>query len=152
MIEAATIRPAVAGDVAAMRRIAGRAYMVYVPRIGRKPAPMIADFAGHVARNEAFVLESGFGVNGYIVLFEKDGAQFVENVAVDPARHGHGIGRRLMAFAELEAEKHGLSLIRLYTNARMTENAGFYLGLGYEITGRVRESGFDRVYFEKKLG
>jgi len=135
-----------------MRRVAERAYMVYVPRIGRKPAPMVADFAGHAARGEAFVLESGDGIDGYIVLFEKDGAAFVENIAVDPARHGRGAGRRLMAFAEIEAAKHGLTLLRLYTNARMTENAGFYLGLGYRVTGRLRESGFDRVYFEKKLG
>ncbi len=125
--------------------------MIYVPRIGRKPAPMVADFAGHAAHGEAFVLETGHGIGGYIVLFEKDSALFIENVAIDPARHGGGFGRQLMAFAEVQAAKLGLGLARLYTNARMTENKDFYLGLGYRITGRIREAGFDRVYFEKEL-
>jgi hypothetical protein len=33
----------------------------------------------------------------------------------------------------------------------MSENFPFYAGLGFVETGRVREAGYDRVYFEKRL-
>jgi len=134
-----------------MRRLAERAYLIYVPRIGRKPAPMIADFASHVARGEAYVLKAGGSLAGYIVTFTKDDAQFIENVAIDPAFQGQRLGGRLARFAENEARRAGLTKLRLYTNARMIENRDFYLGLGYRVIGRIREAGFDRIYFEKDL-
>jgi hypothetical protein len=40
-----TIRLAGAGDVGALGAVAAEAYRDYVPRIGREPAPMTADYA-----------------------------------------------------------------------------------------------------------
>lgn len=40
-----TIRPATVADLPTVRQCAVDAYGLYVERIGRKPAPMIADFA-----------------------------------------------------------------------------------------------------------
>ncbi len=145
------IRPATAGDVSAMIAIATAAYVVYVPRIGREPAPMVADFASHVVKGEAYVLETGGEVVAYIVTFRKDDAQFVENVAVHPGHQGHGHGYQLMDFAESLARRAGLRRLALYTNAKMTENLDFYPRLGYVETHRVHEDGFDRIYFEKRL-
>ena len=42
--------------------------------------------------------------------------------------------------------------MRLYTNARMTENLSLYPHLGYVEVERREEDGFDRVFFEKGLG
>jgi ribosomal protein S18 acetylase RimI-like enzyme len=148
---APAVRPAQPADVPAMSAIAAEAYAVYVERIGRKPAPMVADFASHVADGEAYVLEDGGAVAGYIVTFEKQGGQFIENVAVDPGRQGHGHGKRLLDFCEGEARRRGLGRLFLYTNIHITENLDFYPALGYVETHRVREDGFDRVYFEKVL-
>ena len=39
----------------------------------------------------------------------------------------------------------------LYTNAKMTRNLDWYVKLGFVETRRIREDGFDRVYFEKTL-
>ena len=44
-IHRARIRPAGPDDLDAVRRIARAAYAPYVPRIGREPAPMVADVA-----------------------------------------------------------------------------------------------------------
>lgn len=151
MAGATRIRPAEAGDVSAMIAIATAAYVIYIERIGREPAPMAADFARHAARNEAHVLEDAGEVVAYIVTFEKDGGQFIENVAVRPSRQGSGHGRKLMAFAEAEARAHGCKRLFLYTNAKMTENLDYYPRLGYVETHRIHEDGFDRVYFEKEL-
>lgn len=145
------IRPAATGDVSAMIAIATAAYVIYIERIGREPAPMIADFAQHVSAHEGYVLEDGGEVVGYIVTFEKDGRQFIENVAVRPSRQGLGHGRKLLQFAEEQARKHGRNRLFLYTNAKMTENLDTYPRLGYLETHRIHEDGFDRVYFEKEL-
>ncbi len=56
-----------------------------------------------------------------------------------------------MQHVEREALEHGLTEIRLYTNALMTENLAWYPRLGYEETGRRMEDGFDRVYFRKPV-
>jgi len=145
------IRPAETGDVSAMIAIATAAYVIYIQRIGREPAPMIADFAAHVSAHEGYVLEDGGEVVGYIVTFEKDGRQFIENVAVRPSRQGSGHGRKLLQFAEEQARTQGRKRLFLYTNAKMTENLDTYPRLGYLETHRIHEDGFDRVYFEKEL-
>jgi hypothetical protein len=49
----ALIRKAMAGDAARIGAIACAAYAKYVPRIGREPAPMVADFAAEVAARPA---------------------------------------------------------------------------------------------------
>jgi GNAT superfamily N-acetyltransferase len=148
---APVIRQAGKADVSAMIAIATAAYVIYVPRIGKEPAPMLADFAIHVARGEAYVLEDNGEVVAYIVTFEKDGGQFIENVAVRPSRHGQGHGKCLLGFAEDQARQGNRPRLFLYTNALMTENLDFYPRLGYVETHRIQENGFDRVYFEKDL-
>lgn len=146
------MRPAEPGDVAALHAIAEAAYAPYVGRIGRKPAPMTADFAAHVARAEVWVCETPEdGVVGYIVTFAKGGGQFVENMAVAPEIQGRGLGRALLGFAGILARRNRCDRLFLYTNAAMAENIAFYARLGFAETRRVHEDGFDRVDLEKPL-
>ena len=145
------IRDGTVADLPRVRACAQAAYAIYIPRIGRKPAPMTADFERHLGRGELFVADGGAGAAGYIVLYPRGDHLHVENVAVDPARQGRGTGRALLAFAEQSAREAGLGAIELYTNATMTENLTLYPKLGYEETGRRTEDGFDRVYFRKAL-
>lgn len=125
--------------------------MRYVPRIGRVPAPMAADFLAHVQAGQTQVAEVDHQVMGYLIAFSREDDYFVENVAVDPDGAGKGIGKALMALAEDQARSAGRGKIVLYTNARMHENFPFYVALGYRTTGLVVEAGFRRVYFEKDL-
>lgn len=145
------LRPAISADVAAIRAVAQRAYIKYVPRIGRVPAPMAADFLSHVQAGQTHVAVSHDKVMGYLIAFARDDDYFVENVAVDPAGTGQGIGKALMALAEDDAKQAGRDKIVLYTNVRMHENFPFYAALGYRTTDMVVEAGFRRVYFEKDL-
>ena len=146
-----SIRPADAGDVSSLTAIAAAAYAPYIERIGREPAPMVADFAAHVAQGEAWVLEDTAEGVAFIITYPKSGAQFIENIAVRPSRHGQGHGRTLMDYAEFLAREQGFQKLELYTNVKMTENLAFYPKLGYVETKRIPEDGFDRVYFEKRL-
>src|SRR5271154_3137568 len=90
-------RPAEAADARALARAA---YRHYVPRMGREPAPMLADYGELIAAGEVFLLEREGRLLGLIVLRSEDDALFVENVAVDREAQGQGHGRDLMRFAE----------------------------------------------------
>lgn len=146
------LRPAIPEDVEAIAACAEAAYGKYVSRIGRKPAPMVADFAAHVAAGEVGVLVEGGRLVGYIVAMARPDCFFIDNVALFPDHQGRGFGRRLMAFAEQSARDLGAPELRLYTNVKMTENLGFHGRLGFVETERRHQNGFDRVYMAKGLG
>ena len=147
-----TIRMAHASDLDSVTHCAAEAYELYVSRMGKKPAPMIADFRSQIAAGQVYVIEGGHGVAGFIVLYCRHDHLHIENVAVLPATQGQGLGRRLLAFAEDEAKRQGLASIELYTNVKMTENLELYPRLGYEEIGRREEEGFSRVFYRKRLG
>ncbi|MFV0473905.1 MAG: GNAT family N-acetyltransferase [Pikeienuella sp.] len=138
-------------DAGPIRSVASAAYTPYIRRIGREPAPMIADFPTLIAAGEVWALAEIAEIIGYIVLRAKGGSLHVENLAVLPERHGEGHGRALLDFAEGEARRRDLKRLDLYTNAMMTENLALYAQLGWREVGRRREDGFDRVYFEKPV-
>jgi ribosomal protein S18 acetylase RimI-like enzyme len=145
------IRGARAEDAGRIGEIARAAYGKYVPRIGRAPAPMAADFAAQIAAGRVVVIEADGTVAGYMVAWPQADAYFIDNIAVDPARQGGGFGRRLIDHGEREARRHALGFIRLYTNAAMTENLAYYPQHGYTETHRAQQDGFHRVFFRKRV-
>ena len=145
------IRRAGPGDVDALRAIAAAAYQKYVPRIGRAPAPMTADYAQAVRDGQAWAAVEGGQIVGFAVLIARPGYLLLENVAVLPAAQGRGIGAGLLAFAEEHARSLRLHEMRLYTNETMTENLTYYPRHGYTETHRMQHDGFQRVFFRKRL-
>ena len=144
------IRPATAADEPAIRACAQAAYALYVPRIGRRPAPMDADFAGQIAAGFAHVAVDGAGlVTGYVICWPRGDHLYLDSIAVGVK--GQGLGAALMAHAEALARAGGMRSIQLYTNAKMTENLTLYPHLGFVQTDRRMDEGFDRVFFEKRL-
>ena len=146
-----SIRPAATADLDAVRACVREAYAPYVPRIGREPAPMTADYADLIGRGEVWVADEAGRVVGVFVLRPGATGLLLENVAVVPERQGRGIGRVLIAFAERKARDLGLTEISLYTNERMVENIHLYRKLGYVETDRRVEDGFARVFFRKPI-
>jgi len=151
MSERLEVRRAAREEANSLQAIAEAAYAMYVDRMGRRPAPMDADFVHHIGRGDAYVAVCDGDPCGYIVLFLRGDHLFIENVAVHPGAQGRGVGAALLAFAEAEARRGGKPAIELYTNAKMTENLVLYPRLGYRETDRRTESGFDRVFFRKEL-
>ena len=149
---APSLRTAALADVPAIQAIAKGAYAPYVPRMGREPAPMVADFASLVAVGHVTVAEISGTVAGFVVAYPRAADEMhLENVAVAPAHHGQGIGRMLIAQVEENAARLGCTRVTLYTNAAMTENLALYPRLGYRQTHRATEDGYDRVFFEKAV-
>ena len=148
---AVTVRRATPADVPALYVVAHEAYLLYVPRIGRMPAPMTADYSAAVQTGQAWVAEVDGQVLGLLVLVINQGHLLIENIAVLPSAQGRGLGARLLMLAEDEARAHGLGEIRLYTNEGMTENLAYYPRHGYRETRRAEDHGFRRVFFSKTL-
>jgi GNAT superfamily N-acetyltransferase len=147
-----SVRKANPADLPRISAIVAAAYAPYTRRIGRPAAPVTADYPGAVAGGEVWVAESDGVVAGLLVLVAKPDHLLLENVAVDPAAQGTGVGARLVATAEEQAAELGLAEIRLYTNVAMIENLAYYPRRGYVETHRGRENGFERVYFSKRIG
>jgi ribosomal protein S18 acetylase RimI-like enzyme len=146
-----TVRPAAEPDVPVLAAIAAEAYRVYVPRIGREPAPMTADYAEAVRSGLTWAAVRDDEVVGLLVLAVRPDHLLLENVAVLPSAQGAGVGARLLALAEDEARARGLREIRLYTNEAMTENLAYYPRRGYAETHRAVQDGFRRVFFTKPV-
>jgi GNAT superfamily N-acetyltransferase len=145
------IRQAEASDESSIRSCAEQAYARYVPLIGRKPAPMLADFAAQIAAGDVYIAtDEKDAFQGFIVFYAEDGHILLENVAVLPSAAGRGVGKALIGFCEDAARQRRMN-VHLYTNEKMTDNLSIYPKLGYVEVARRTEDGFNRVYFEKTL-
>ncbi len=145
------IRPAMPADEPAIRACAEAAFARYVPLIGRRPAPMDADFAAKIAAGQTHVAETGGKVAGYVIFYPEDGAMHLDAIGVLPEAAGRGIGKALIAFCEAEARRQGFALVTLHTNQKMEANLSIYPRLGYVETARGEQDGFARVFYEKRL-
>lgn len=147
----AQIRSALPSDLAPVQDVVAQAYAHYVPRIGRKPGPMLDDYEALIAAQRVFVLVAEQAVEGLLVLIPDGDAMLLDNVALRPQAQGRGYGRQLIAYAEQAARDAGFTHIRLYTHEKMTENIELYGRLGFIETHRLEEKGFRRVYMAKDI-
>lgn len=146
------IRLAEAGDLPAVRAIIQHAYGTYLPRMaGQRPGPMDANYPAQIDAGELYVADTDSGIAGLLVIRPYADHLLLDNVAVDPAFQGRGVGRALIAFAEDRAREAGFTEIRLYTHMTMVENQKLYAALGYRETGRHEQDGFDRIFMAKPL-
>lgn len=127
------------------------AYAPYRARIGKKPAPLLADYASLLVRGVVYVLEHEEGIRGVLVMMPQGNSMFVENIAIDPRFQRQGLGRTLMMFVEQQTRMHQLDDIYLYTNELMTENLHFYHHLGFKEEERRTEDGYRRIFLRKTL-
>lgn len=150
--QAGGIRRAGDADAAGIAALVARAYGVYVERIGGPPGPMHHDYAEKVRDCEVHVRCDEESVIGLLVLVDEPQYVTIENVAVDPARQGEGIGRELLDLAEARTRELGHEELRLFTHVKMTENQAIYLARGYREYERREGPGFELVFFRKPLG
>jgi ribosomal protein S18 acetylase RimI-like enzyme len=102
----------------------------------------------------------GGGVAGYVCFgpTPATGATWdIYWIAVTPALHGRGFGRRLLSFAENEIIRLGGGLIIIETSStpRYSRTRDFYGKNGYLIEARIRDfyhPGDDRLIYVKRLG
>ena len=145
------IRRATGADVPLIKACACDAYRFYIPRMGRPPAPLQADYADQVRRGQISVIGEGKVLFGFVVFYPRGDKMHLENVAVQPSYQGQGYGGWLIAFVEDQARRGGFVAVELYTNEKMFENIEMYRRLGYVECDRRNLDGYDRVFFRKAL-
>jgi len=147
------IRPGRKQDRKYLERIAAAAYRQYIAVMGKRPAPMLADYGHHLAHDTVFVVldQSQGAPLGYAVLILKKDGWWLENIAVDPRHAGRGIGTALLHHLE-EYLAARTQRYQLYTNKLMARNIKWYLRSGFDETARRLEDGYERVFFAKRLG
>jgi N-acetylglutamate synthase-like GNAT family acetyltransferase len=145
------LRRATKNDVDAIEGLVKEAFGKYVERIGKPPAPMIADYAALLVESRIWVVERRDAIAAVLVTQNHGDHLLLESIAVAPAAQGGGHGRVLLERAERDAAEQGLTEVRLCTNEAMTENLVFYPRHGYRETGRGIQDGYRRVFFSKSL-
>jgi ribosomal protein S18 acetylase RimI-like enzyme len=145
------LRRAIPSDAVSIAELAERAYEKYVARIGRRPAPMDTDYAALIGAANVWVLIDDNGLVGSLVTCVMDDHLLLDAIAVAPHAQGRGYGALLLRRAEDDAREAGVTEVRLYTNAAMTENIAMYPRFGYVETHRGGQDGFRRVFFSKRL-
>jgi len=146
-----SIRPATSEDADAVSQCVTEAYSPWVPRIGRKPWPMLQDYVAVLREESVTVAEVAGRVVGVLVLSNNQEGLLIDNVAVAPAWQGCGIGKALLEHAEAEGRRMRQRTVYLYTNELMVENIALYVRFGYVEYERRQEQGFRRVFMRKAL-
>jgi GNAT superfamily N-acetyltransferase len=145
------LRLASPADVPAITALVAAAYGPYEPLIGRTPMPMLVDFGDALQDHAIWVLDADGAVVGVIELIDRGDHLWIDNVAIDPAWQGRGLGRRLLRHAEDEARRLGRQQVGLLTNERYVDNIAMYIRYGYRETHREPHKGTDLVYFRKTV-
>ena len=145
------LRRAGPDDAGSIARLVQRAYSKWIPLVGEEPKPLTADYQRAVLDHEVWVVDGERGLAGVLELIPARDHVLVENVAVEPALQGRGLGRQLMAYAEAEARRLGVGEVRLYTNERFADDLRFYERLGYEPFDRRPFGDSSLVFLAKKV-
>jgi ribosomal protein S18 acetylase RimI-like enzyme len=76
----------------------------------------------------------------------------IKRMWVGASVRGLGIGRRLLAELEAHAARHGATVLRLETNATLTEAIRLYRSTGYVEVAAFNHEPYAQHWFEKQLG
>lgn len=138
-------------DVPGITACVCEAYVHYIERIGKRPGPMLEDFAETINTAQVHVVVSAGQIVGVAVLMVTDDGFYLDNVAVRPSAKGTGVGRTLLELAETEAKRHGYTSVCLATHELMHENRALYRRIGYEEYAHRVVKGYPRVFLRKQL-
>src|SRR5260370_16819967 len=94
------IRHAEPADRTVIERIVRDAYLRYVARIGRAPAPMNDDYQARIAEGVVRVLTIRDEVAGLVVLLPKADYLLPDNVPVHPQRQDSSFALHLFPFPD----------------------------------------------------
>ena len=130
--------------------IAREAYQQYVSAIGKEPAPMVADYAAHIADDTILTASDDGVLIAFAVIIEKEDGIWLETIAVADGHRGQGVGTALLGYAERFISGKARSY-QLYTNEKMTRNKDWYLALGFTLTDIKTQEGYRRIFFKKEL-
>lgn len=138
-------------DVAEIRALTRKAYASWVVILGREPLPMTADYEAAVTKHRFDLLCEGAAIRALLETEPRDDSLWIENIAIDPALHGQGIGCGLLDLSQKIADEEGCKHITLCTNAKMVRNISIYKKYGFQIDREEIVSHGTVIYMSMKL-
>lgn len=147
------IKRALPEDESAVVTCVSEAFSPYIPLIGLTPGPMLEDYHAALQTHPLFVAVEGGLPVGVVLLKDAPGEDYMwlDVLATRNAYRGRGIGQALMAHSEAFMRSLGKKESHLYTHVKYEHSLALYQYLGYSITHRVQEYGYDRYYMKKTL-
>jgi len=158
-----TFRTATLSEGEEVERVIRAAFTPYVRALGREfPAYGSAQFAeewGRYAadaeRGDVYVALDGERIVGAVRTKPQEKNLYIQQIAVDPARHGTGVGSWLLQRIDEVARARGLAGLSLETAEMAVANIRLYQRHGFEIVSRgPPDHGLDphtRVYMVKSF-
>lgn len=149
-----TIRLATVDDYDAVVDCVKAAFTKWIDIIGMKPMALTADYHDLINRGVTYVIDGSQSAElaGLVIIYPVDDSLYVDTIGVNPAYQKHGLGRRLLTFAEEKAREAGLTKMTLVTNALQLSNQDYYRKNGYVETHReILEPGRVGVWMAKTL-
>lgn len=149
-----TIRLATPDDYQAVVDCVNAAFTKWIDIIGMKPMALTADYHDFIRRGVTYVIDGNQTgeLAGLLIIYPVDASLYVDTIGVNPAYQKHGLGWRLLTFAEEKAREAGLNKMTLVTNALQLSNQEYYRKHGYVETHRESlEPGRIGVWMAKTL-
>ena len=151
VIDGFTHRRGVISDAAEIRALTRGAYMSWVAILGREPLPMTADYADALMKRRFDLVCDSGKICALLETEPRGDSLWIENIAIEPALHGQGIGRALLDYAQVLAAEQGCKQITLCTNAKMTRNISIYKQYGFQIDREEAVSHGVVIYMSMQL-
>lgn len=107
------------------------------------------------AEKEIYVAAKDYEIVGFIVLNLHGGfVGYIQSICVAPRRRNHGIGRKLVDFAERRVFKSYPNMFICVSSFNPGARR-FYRGLGYEVVGELKNylvDGHSEILLRKTIG
>jgi GNAT superfamily N-acetyltransferase len=126
------LRRATRADLDAVVAIQHAAYARNRELLGVEPLPLMTDYEAIFRDYEIWVTASG-PVEGVLILKGRADDLLIWSIATDTTRQKSGLGRAMLAVAELRARELGLDTMRLYTGTVLEHLVAWYTRNGYEL-------------------
>ena len=126
------LRRAVPSDLDAVVALQRAAYARNRELLGVEPLPLMADYEEIFRDYEVWVTAEG-AISGVLILEPRADDLLIWSIAADTARQKAGLGRTMLAAAELRARELGLATMRLYTGTTLQHLIDWYGRNGYAV-------------------
>jgi ribosomal protein S18 acetylase RimI-like enzyme len=126
------LRRAVPGDFERVVAIQRAAYARNRELLGVEPMPLMVDYEQIFRDYEVWVTVEA-PIAGVLILEPRADDLLIWSIAADPSRQQAGLGRAMLAAAEVRAGQLGQATVRLYTGAILHHLTSWYGRNGYVI-------------------
>lgn len=127
-----SLRRAGSGDLSAVIALQHAAYAPNRVLLGREPLPLLADYSEIMRDYEVWLAETD-ALAGVLILQPRADDLLIWSIATRPDRQATGLGKAMLAAAEVRACELGLAVMRLYTGVPLQHLIDWYSRQGYSV-------------------